>query len=144
RSASTSACAVGSPSASRALCPSPTTAPSGPTTTAPTGTSPAPRARRARTSARRITSTSRAEGCIAPSWPVPHRYRERMRVHVVDHPLVAHKLTVLRDAETQSPTFRLLVDELVTLLAFAAARYVATEPQQSNKDRPTTVTCMTV
>lgn len=51
-----------------------------------------------------------------------------MRLHVVDHPLVAHKLTVLRDERTASPTFRLLVDELVTLLAYEATRDVHTEP----------------
>ncbi|MBI9113413.1 uracil phosphoribosyltransferase [Sanguibacter suaedae] len=50
-----------------------------------------------------------------------------MRLHVADHPLVAHKLTVLRDQETSSPTFRLLVDELVTLLAYEATREVSTE-----------------
>jgi uracil phosphoribosyltransferase len=49
-----------------------------------------------------------------------------MRLHVADHPLVAHKLTVLRDATTASPTFRLLVDELVTLLAYEATRDVRT------------------
>lgn len=51
-----------------------------------------------------------------------------MRLHVADHPLVAHKLTVLRDIGTPSPTFRLLVDELVTLLAYEATRDVRTEP----------------
>lgn len=51
-----------------------------------------------------------------------------MRLHVADHPLVAHKLTVLRDERTASPTFRLLVDELVTLLAYEATREVRTEP----------------
>jgi len=53
-----------------------------------------------------------------------------MRVHVVDHPLVAHKLTVLRDASTDSPTFRRLADELVTLLAYEATREVRIEPHQ--------------
>ena len=47
-----------------------------------------------------------------------------MRTHVVDHPLVAHKLTVLRDERTDSPTFRSLADELVTLLAYEATRDV--------------------
>ena len=51
-----------------------------------------------------------------------------MRTHVVDHPLVAHKLTVLRDATTDSPTFRRLADELVTLLAYEATREVRVEP----------------
>ncbi|MDO5727059.1 MAG: uracil phosphoribosyltransferase [Bowdeniella nasicola] len=51
-----------------------------------------------------------------------------MRLHIIDHPLVSHKLTVLRQHETPSATFRLLVDELVTLLAYEATRDVATEP----------------
>jgi uracil phosphoribosyltransferase len=50
-----------------------------------------------------------------------------MRLHVVDHPLVAHKLTTLRDVRTDSPTFRRLADELVTLLAYEATRDVRTE-----------------
>ena len=50
-----------------------------------------------------------------------------MRIHVVDHPLVAHKLTTLRDARTDSPTFRRLADELVTLLAYEATRDVRTD-----------------
>ena len=38
----------------------------------------------------------------------------------VDHPLVAHKVRLLRDIETPSPLFRDLVAELVTLLAYEA------------------------
>jgi uracil phosphoribosyltransferase len=51
-----------------------------------------------------------------------------VRTTVIDHPLVAHKLTVLRDARTDSPTFRRLADELVTLLAYEATREVRVEP----------------
>ena len=47
-----------------------------------------------------------------------------MRTNVVDHPLVSHKLTTLRDVDTDSPTFRRLTDELVTLLAYEATRDV--------------------
>jgi len=47
-----------------------------------------------------------------------------MRVHVADHPLITHKLTVLRDKNTPSPTFRALAEELVTLLAYEATRGV--------------------
>lgn len=50
-----------------------------------------------------------------------------MRIHVADHPLVAHKLTTLRDQRTDSPTFRRLADELVTLLAYEATRDVRVE-----------------
>ena len=45
-----------------------------------------------------------------------------MRTLVIDHPLVAHKLTRLRREETSSATFRLLAEELVTLLAYEATR----------------------
>lgn len=51
-----------------------------------------------------------------------------MRVHVADHPLITHKLTALRDERTDSPTFRRLTEELVTLLAYEATRHVRTEP----------------
>ena len=53
-----------------------------------------------------------------------------MQTLVVDHPLVAHKLTALRDARTQSPAFRLLSDELVTLLAYEATRHIRVEQVQ--------------
>ena len=53
-----------------------------------------------------------------------------MRTHVVDHPLLAHKLTVLRDERTDSPTFRRLADELVTLLAYEATRDVRVVPDE--------------
>lgn len=51
-----------------------------------------------------------------------------MRVFVADHPLIIHKLTVLRDATTSQPTFRLLIEELMTLLAYEATREVRVEP----------------
>ena len=50
-----------------------------------------------------------------------------MRLHVADHPLIDHKLSVLRDQGTPSAVFRQLVDELVTLLAYEATRDVRTE-----------------
>src|SRR5690348_9893962 len=51
-----------------------------------------------------------------------------MQTLVVDHPLVTHKLTVLRDETTEAPTFRRLTDELVTLLAYEATREVPVRP----------------
>lgn len=53
-----------------------------------------------------------------------------MRLLVLDHPLVAHKLTALRDRDTDSPTFRRLADELVTLLAYEATRGVRVEDHE--------------
>jgi uracil phosphoribosyltransferase len=51
-----------------------------------------------------------------------------MQTLVVDHPLIAHKLTALRDEKTEAPTFRRLTDELVTLLAYEATREVRVQP----------------
>lgn len=51
-----------------------------------------------------------------------------MRVINPDHPLIAHKLTYLRDERTDSPTFRRLAEELMTLLAYEATRDVRIEP----------------
>ncbi|MGO8886800.1 MAG: uracil phosphoribosyltransferase [Streptosporangiaceae bacterium] len=50
-----------------------------------------------------------------------------MQTLVADHPLVTHKLTTLRDVETETPTFRRLTDELVTLLAYEATRHIRVE-----------------
>ena len=51
-----------------------------------------------------------------------------MRVFVADHPLIAHKLTVLRDKNTPSPVCRQLTEESVTLMAYDATREVRVEP----------------
>src|SRR5918993_1742593 len=51
-----------------------------------------------------------------------------MRLHVAEHPLITHKLTVLRDKRTSSPVFRQLTEELVTLLAYEATRSVRVSP----------------
>ena len=50
-----------------------------------------------------------------------------MKIHIADHPLITHKLTVLRDERTDSPTFRKLTEEIVTLLAYEATREVKVE-----------------
>jgi len=51
-----------------------------------------------------------------------------MKIHIADHPLITHKLTVLRDEKTDSPTFRRLTEEIVTLLAYEAMREIKTHP----------------
>ena len=51
-----------------------------------------------------------------------------MRTLIADHPLVTHKLTLLRDARTDTATFRTLTDELVTLLAYEATREIRVAP----------------
>ena len=46
---------------------------------------------------------------------------------VVDHPLVRHKMALLRDAATPTKLFRELVAELATLLAYEATRHLPLE-----------------
>jgi uracil phosphoribosyltransferase len=48
------------------------------------------------------------------------------RTLVVDHPLAVHRLSGLRDASTDSPTFRQLVAELSTFVAYEALRDLPT------------------
>jgi uracil phosphoribosyltransferase len=51
------------------------------------------------------------------------------KVHVIDHPLVQHKLTLMRSKETSTSTFRNLLREISMLLAYEVCR-----------DMPTTLT----
>ncbi|PZR63956.1 MAG: uracil phosphoribosyltransferase [Chloroflexi bacterium] len=57
-----------------------------------------------------------------PRWPA--------NVHVSSHPLVAHKLTLLRDTQTQPKQFRELVRELSWLLGYEAMADMATTGKQ--------------
>ena len=43
-------------------------------------------------------------------------------VHVMDHPLVAHKLTIMRDKDTSVKDFRELVSEIGMLITYEATR----------------------
>lgn len=43
-------------------------------------------------------------------------------LHVMDHPLIQHKLSKLRDKDTGVKQFRELVDEIATLMAYEATR----------------------
>jgi len=47
---------------------------------------------------------------------------------VSEHPLVRHKLSILRDRATPTKLFKELVEELATLLAYDALRDLALEP----------------
>jgi uracil phosphoribosyltransferase len=44
------------------------------------------------------------------------------QLHVVEHPLVQHKLTLLRQAERSTMSFRRLVNEIAVLLAYEVTR----------------------
>lgn len=49
-------------------------------------------------------------------------------VHVSNHPLMLHKLTLLRDKRTEPKKFRELVREIAILLAYEATQDLAIEP----------------
>ncbi len=53
-----------------------------------------------------------------------------MRLFVASHPLITHKLTVLRDKNTPQPTFKQLIEEIMTLLAYEATREVRVTPHE--------------
>ncbi len=50
------------------------------------------------------------------------------KVFVSNHPLVKHKLTVLRNKETEPKKFRELIREITLLLAYEATKDLETEP----------------
>jgi uracil phosphoribosyltransferase len=52
------------------------------------------------------------------------------KVIQVDHPLVQHKLSYLRDKETPTVHFRKLVNELTLLLTYEATKEFPTEPAE--------------
>jgi uracil phosphoribosyltransferase len=51
-------------------------------------------------------------------------------VHVSNHPLIRHKLTLLRDKRTEPKKFRELVREIAILLAYEATADLAAEPTE--------------
>lgn len=55
--------------------------------------------------------------------------RDMSRPVIIEHPLVAHHLTVLRDRSTNSSVFRNTVDRLATLLAYEATKDLALTDQ---------------
>ena len=47
---------------------------------------------------------------------------------VLTHPLIQHKLTILRDRHTTTRDFKQLVNEIATLMAYEVTKDLATEP----------------
>jgi len=67
------------------------------------------------------TSTQSGGRPSLPMAGVPQPTREEVlnlpRVHISSHPVMAHKMTALRDKNTQPPEFYRLVKEIGALLA---------------------------
>lgn len=51
-------------------------------------------------------------------------------VHISDHPLVKHKLTLLRDKRTEPKKFRELIREITLLIAYEATRDLDVMPKE--------------
>src|SRR5258708_8972989 len=77
------------------------------------------------------TTTSSSERPSLPMQGVPQPRREEVlnlpRVHISSHPVMAHKLTAMRDKNTQPPEFYRLVKEIGALLAYEATETLALE-----------------
>ena len=48
-------------------------------------------------------------------------------LHIVDHPLIQHKLTIMRNKRTSSKDFRVLLDEISMLMIYEVTRDLPTE-----------------
>src|SRR5690348_16843827 len=78
------------------------------------------------------TRTQNGERPRLPMAGVAQPSREEVlrlpRVHISSHPVMAHKMTALRDKQTQPPEFYRLVKEIGALLAYEATASLAVEP----------------
>src|SRR5207249_285306 len=79
------------------------------------------------------TTTSSGGRPSLPMQGVPQPSRDSVlnlpRVHISQHPVMAHKMTALRDRNTQPPEFYRLVKEIGALLAYEATASLALEPR---------------
>ena len=48
-------------------------------------------------------------------------------VHILDHPLIRHKVAIIRDKNTSTKQFREVIGEIATLMAFEAFKEVPTQ-----------------
>jgi uracil phosphoribosyltransferase len=58
------------------------------------------------------------------------RIKEFPSLIIIRHPLVQHKLTILRDQRTQTKHFKELVDEIATLMAYEATSELSIETRE--------------
>lgn len=49
------------------------------------------------------------------------------QLHIIDHPLIRHKLTIMRDVNTGSKDFRELLKEIAMLMGYEVTRDIQTE-----------------
>ena len=55
------------------------------------------------------------------------QFKDHPNIHIMSHPLISHKLAILRDERTGTQEFRKVVSELATLMTYEATRSMPTE-----------------
>lgn len=68
--------------------------------------------------------------------------KEYKNVHILDHPLIRHKLAIIRNKETDTKKFREIIQELATLMAYESFKDVPT--QEIEVETPLEKTTQTV
>lgn len=68
--------------------------------------------------------------------------KEYNNVHILDHPLIRHKLAIIRNKDTDTKNFREIIKEIATLMAYEAFKDVPT--QEIEVETPLEVTKQTV
>ncbi len=68
--------------------------------------------------------------------------KDYKNVHILDHPLIRHKLAIIRDKNTHTKQFREIISELATLMAYESFKDVPT--QEIEVETPLEVTKQTV
>lgn len=53
--------------------------------------------------------------------------KEYKNVHILDHPLIRHKLAIIRDKNTNTKMFREVISEIATLMAYESFKDVPTQ-----------------
>ena len=53
------------------------------------------------------------------------------QLHVINHPMIQHKLTIMRDKETGSKDFRELLKEISLLMGYEVTRDIPLEPVEN-------------
>ncbi|MBE5733715.1 MAG: uracil phosphoribosyltransferase [Clostridiales bacterium] len=53
--------------------------------------------------------------------------KDYKNVHILDHPLIRHKLAIIRDKNTNTKQFREVISELATLMAYESFKDVPTQ-----------------
>lgn len=68
--------------------------------------------------------------------------KEYKNVHILDHPLIRHKLAIIRNKNTDTKQFREIIGELATLMAYESFKDVPT--QEIEVETPLETTTQTV